>query len=113
MKKIRNMSLLLSIAGFLAFASGSDAQVRATATVTLTVLPAPGVNFISSKATQGGVKMDAGMTFERSSNVMVQLNSAMHTGNSAANFSYDSNINIISAKELRSASSVEIEYLGS
>ncbi|MGO9480841.1 MAG: hypothetical protein ACLP05_03550 [Candidatus Kryptoniota bacterium] len=112
MKKIRNISLLLSIAGLLAFASGADAQVRATATVILTVLPAPGVNFIS-KTTQAGVKVDAGITFDRSNNVMVQLSSTSNSANSVASFSHDSKTNIITAKELRSASSVEIDYLGS
>ncbi|MFZ1082527.1 MAG: hypothetical protein WAO19_11455 [Candidatus Kryptoniota bacterium] len=117
MKKIGTISLPLLIVVSLAFASGADAQVRgigkATATVTLTVLPAPVVNFASSKVAQGGVSVETGMSFDRSSNVMVQLKSAVNSGNSGAKFSPQSNTNIVTAKELRSASSVKIEYLGS
>jgi len=115
MKKIINISLILSIVGFLGFASVSSAQgrVTATATITLTVLPAPGVSFVPSQQTQAGVKTDVGMTFDKTSNVMVQLSPSTSSGNSAIEFSRQSDTNTITAKQLSNSSSVRIEYLGS
>ena len=115
MKKIINISLILSVVGILGFATASEAQIRATATatITLTVLPAPGVTFASSQKSQTGVKADIGMTFDRTSNVVVHLNSTVPSGNSVTDFSRQSNTNTITTKQLSRSSSVKIEYLGS
>jgi hypothetical protein len=119
MKTTKNISLLLALVSILFFASESRAQVSATARVTLTVVPAPGMNFkpatkpaVTSPVVVSNRSADnSGMTFMSSGNVMVQLNSK---GAAKSRFSFgEGQTRTFTARELHNVSSVEIVYLGS
>ena len=100
-------------------ASASSAQVTATATVKLTIVPAPGMNFIPSvaptvlsRATIGSEGVpEQGMTFRSPGNVLVQLNS-VNAVTSRFNMR-EGQVKTFTARQLHNAARIEIEYLGS
>lgn len=119
MKKVKNISLLLTLIGILFLASESNAQVTATATVTVTVIPAPGLTFTPTKLPESSavvasnsVSEGPGVTFRSSNNVSVQLSFLNGAKKSQVNFQQDE-VKTFTAKELRGVSSVQIVYLGS
>ncbi len=105
--------------GLVFCATEAKAQVTATARVTLTVLPAPGMNFTtgavksrtSTVAVQKPAPVNPSVTFQSPGNVMVQLKSS-NLRSSEYNLS-QGEMKTFSAKELQGVSSVEIDYLGS
>lgn len=122
MKNLKYISLLLATAGVFLAAPVAHAQVTATATITLTVVAAPGINFAPSTAMSaqtaaapvGGVSRSAaapGINFRSPGNVLVQLNS----GNvSPVKYNLgEGEVKTFSAHQLKHVSSVEIVYLGS
>lgn len=100
-------------------APASRAQVTATATVKLTVVPAPGMSFTPSRiptvlahTTNGNEGVPArGMTFESPGNVMVQLNS-VNTVTSRIKMR-EGQVKTFTARQLHDVVSIEIDYLGS
>jgi len=118
MKRRSNISLLLSILGLLICASVSEAQVAtATARVTLTVIPGPGISFTPasqiknpSSINQG---VDGGMTIHASSNVAVMLNSSADQKLLNDNKLSEGVTKTLTSKDLTGVSKVEVVYLGS
>lgn len=119
MKKTRNISFLLALAPLIFYATLTKAQVTATATVTLTVVSAAGMNFTpasklkttSSIIRCGAASENQGVTFCSSENAMVQLNSS--SSNPIKLDLQEGQVRTFSAGELKKVSSVEIIYLGS
>lgn len=110
---------LLATIGTLFAASACEAQVTATATVRLTVVPAPGMNFIPSTSPaflsdSKNVAPDAptgAMAFKSPGNVLVQLNSANSV---TSKFDLrEGEVKTFTERQLHDATSIEIDYLGS
>ncbi len=117
MKKKLNISLLLSVLGFLICASTSQAQVTATARVTLTVIPAPGINFSPTSSTKNLSSVNqtnnGGITLRTSSNVAIVLHSSDNDKVPNTNNFSQGQTKTFTSKELSGVSSVEVVYLGS
>jgi len=122
MKKKLNISLPLLILGLLINVSSSWAQVTATARVTLTVIPAPGISFTSAAATSPATTKnptainqanDGGLTIHASSNVAVVLTSPDNNKPTSSNQFSQGTTKTITSKDLRDVSKVEVVYLGS
>lgn len=114
------MTILLILTGLMLPSTTLQAQGRrtATATVTLTVIAAPGVTFSPTKANASssvaGVSntSEGGMTLYGSNNVLIQLNSSKATVNSQINLKANQ-VTTLTAKQLNGSSSVEMIYIGS
>ncbi len=119
MKNALKILPLLTFAGLVLFASTSSAQVAAAITVSVTVIPAPEVDFspVSLKdasviATGNVLSAEPGITLRGSSNVLVRLDRTKGDEHAEINFQQPG-VRTITAKELRDVKRVEIIYLGS
>jgi hypothetical protein len=118
MKRRSNISLLLPILGLLICASASQAQVvTATAKVTLTVIPGPGVSFTPASQAKNPSSInqgnDGGITIHTSSNVAVTLNTSAHRKMLNDNNLSEGGTRTLTSKDLTGVSKVEVVYLGS
>lgn len=119
MRNIKFTSLPLALVAVMLCVSEPKAQVTATARVTLTVVTAPGMDLSSaskqgsqsSVMTFGEVSENQRITFQSSSNVMVQLNSKDSVPR-RFNFK-QGQLHTFTAGELKKVTTVEIVYLGS
>jgi len=117
MKRKTNISLLLPAIALLFFASNSQAQVSATARVTLTVIPAPGINFSPANPAKPSTIVnrsnDGGLTLRTSSNVAVVLKSSTSRTTLNTENVGQGTTKTLTTKDLNGVSSVEVLYLGS
>jgi len=118
MKRKSKISLLfLPIIGLLICASTSRAQVTATARVTLTVVPAPGLNFTPANPAKNSAAMsqadNGGITLHTSSNVAVMLKTSGEKNALENNNPGQGVTKTLTPKELSGVSKVEVVYLGS
>ncbi|HUI29953.1 MAG TPA: hypothetical protein VLX91_07030 [Candidatus Acidoferrales bacterium] len=119
MKRKLNISLLLPVIGLLVWTSNSQAQQVATATarVTLTVIPAAGINFTQTNSTKTSSSVNqsngSGITLHTTSNVAVMMNSSSGKKMLNDNHVGQGVTKTITSKELNDVSKVEIIYLGS
>lgn len=117
MKRKLNISLPLLILGLLISTSASWAQVTATARVTLTVIPGPGISFTPTDASKNTSSINqgsnGGITIHASSNVAVLLTSSDHDMSLNTNHLGQGVTKTITSKDLHDVSKVEVIYLGS
>ncbi len=116
MKRLKNISLPLLVLGILFSVSISRAQVTATARVTLTVIPGPGITFTpvkSQPASAVNQGQDGGITIHTSSNVAVMLTSPNQNHQIDPDHSAQGVTKTITSKDLHDVSKVEVVYLGS
>lgn len=94
----------------------SQAQVTAIARITLTVIPAPGVDFASTIPARScwsvNQTTDGGITLHASGNVAIVLNFCNRKRILDANYFRQGETKILTSKELKGASNVEVLYLG-
>lgn len=113
----RTIKLLLLLFGVVLCGQSARAQVTATATITLTVVSAPGFSFEQTaqhqnKSALTGIvsKPDAGITFRSSSNIAVQLESLNHGDEISLR---QGETKTLTRDELRGVTRVRVLYLGS
>lgn len=94
----------------------SQAQVTAIARITLTVIPAPGVNFAPTNLAKSSSSVnqttDGGITLHTSGNVAILLNSCHHKIVLEANYFGQGQTETLTSKEFIDVSKVEVLYLG-
>lgn len=120
-RTLLNTLLVLAFICVMLVATPSYAQQRsvtATATITLTVLPRPGIDFTSSNRANntsiGTINRSSitGIVLNSASNVLVKLNYSNGTL-SPKIYLTGNNEKTLTQKQLTGCSNVEIEYIGS